>query len=126
MNYLSKLLIAAFLAAAGMVFAYLWLSEWIAPLGLLTGYLDVIVIEKWVPSKSLLKDVLLFSIFACFVFFSSMLLWILCYFIPNIVQCGALDKEVFVVSLILYPLLPISALYVFVWVPRHLRNWLRR
>jgi hypothetical protein len=115
------------LAALAMVIAFLWFPEWIGALGLLFGFLLVVVIEKTVETQSFVKDIHLFAFFGFMAILSYMILSLVCtFFIAAANQCVPTDKEVFLLSVVLYPAVSIIPLYVFGWIPRHFKNWMRK
>jgi hypothetical protein len=121
-----KLLISALSAALGMFAVYTWLPEWAGAVGVLIGFSYVLVVEKFSPPRSFAKDISLFGLFAFTTILSFGILLLACSYILSIDQCGPTAKESFLLSSILYPAVPVIPLYVFVWLPRHFRNWLRK
>lgn len=127
MSYFPSLLIRVSLAALALVVAFLWFPEWVKVFGLLFGFLLVVMIEKTIQAQSFVKDVHLFALFGFMTILSYMLLSLICTFpIATANQCEPRDKEVFLLSVVLYPAASIIPLYVFGWIPRHFRNWMRK
>jgi uncharacterized membrane protein len=126
MNYTAKLLISASTAALGMFAVYIWLPEWTGAIGVLIGFSYVLIVEKFGPPRSFIKDISLFGLFAFTTILSYIILLLACVYILSTDQCGQMSKESFLLSSILYPAVPIVPLYIFVWLPRHFKNWLRK
>jgi hypothetical protein len=127
MSYIPNLLMRLSLAALVMVVAFLWFPEWLGVLGLLFGFLLVVVIEKTVQTQSFVKDIHLFTLFVFMIILSYMILMLTCSFsIVATNQCELRNKEVFLLSAVLYPAASIIPLYIFGWIPRHIRNWMRK
>lgn len=126
MNYITRLLICASSAALGMFAIYTWLPEWIGAVGVVIGFLYVVIVEKLGPPRSFIKDISLFGLFASTTILSYSILLLACSYILSTNQCGETVKESFLLSSILYPAVPVIPLYIFVWLPRHFRNWLRK
>ena len=115
------------MAALVMVAAFLWFPESLGVLGLLFGFLLVVIIEKTVQTQSFVKDIHLFTLFVITIILSYMILLLTCSFsIVATNQCELRDKEVFLLSAVLYPAASIIPLYIFGWIPRHIRNWMRK
>jgi hypothetical protein len=126
-TYIPNLLIRVSLAALAMVIAFFWLPEWVKVFGLLFGFLLVVIIEKTVQTQNFVKDIHLFAFFGFMIILSYMILSLTCTFpIVVAIQCEPRDKEVFLLSVVLYPAASIIPLYIFGWIPRHFRNWMRR
>jgi len=127
MSYIPNLLVRISLAALVMVADFLWFPEWVGVLGLLFGFLLVVIIEKTVQTQSFVKDIHLFTLFVFMTILSYMILLLTCSFsIVATNQCERRDKEVFLLSVVLYPAASIIPLYIFGWIPRHIRNWMRK
>lgn len=126
MNYTAKLFIWTSSAALGMFAVYTWLPEWTGAVGVLIGFLCILIVEKFVPPKRFIKDVSLFGIFISTIVLSYLILLLACNYLPAINQCGERAKDSFLLSIILYPAVSIIPIYILVWLPRHFRNWSRK
>ena len=126
MNHTAKLLLWASSAALTMFAVYAWLPEWTTATGVLIGYLCVLIVEKYVPSKGVTKDAYLFGLFGFTTIVSYLILLLACNFLPNMNQCGERAKTSLVLSNLFFVGAPILVLYIFVWVPRHFRNRLQK
>ena len=127
MSYIPNLLMRVSLAALVMVIAFLWFPELLGVLNLLFGLLLVVIIEKTVQTQSFVKDIHLFTLFGFMTILSYVILLLICTFpIVDANQCEPRDKEVFLLSAVLYPAASMIPLYIFGWIPRHIRNWMRK
>ena len=126
MNYSTRLLICTSSAALGMFAVYTWLPEWTGAVGVVIGFSYVLIAEKFGPPRSFVKDISLFGLLASTAILSYTILLLACSYILSANQCGEMAKESFLLSSVLYPAVPVVPLYIFVWLPRHFRNWLRK
>ena len=125
MTSTSKLIFWVISSALIMFVAHIWLPELLSAIGLIVGFVSVVIVERLMPLDNFTKDAVLFTVYISIVALSYFVLSTACG--ANLVsQCGERQKNVLLLSGIGFLGAAIIPLYVFGWIPRHIRNWMRK
>jgi len=125
MTFISKLILWVILFALILCVVYITVPGLIGIVGLIVGYISVVTVERIVPFEDFRKDLLLFGVYIFVTIISNLSLATVCS-VHLVDQCDGKYKDIFLVASIGFVGAIIAPLYLFGWIPRHIKNWMRK